>query len=170
MHCCHVALPTAASLLLLLLQLLPVCSGFLLPLLIGGAAWDAIGTQGSPLDSLSMTAGDVVRCNLRRGIAFDHWMLALNATHMIGTSYNHIRIQAFSVQRGYDRESCFNDGPGPLGRSESVRRAIAFADRQIHYDLIYCNCQHFVRDWAFGSSGAWYENQSLQSSSPDCEV
>lgn len=141
-----------------------------LPLIVGGAIWDGIKTQGVPLETLKIRDGDVIRCNLRRGIGFDHWMLALNRTHMIGTSFNNIRIQPFDVKRGFNKQSCFNDGPGKLGREVSIDRALKFADVPIHYNLLRCNCEHFVKHWTEGSSGKWYDNQSLLPSSHDCEV
>ncbi|KAK9891968.1 hypothetical protein WA026_017451 [Henosepilachna vigintioctopunctata] len=130
-------------------------------------------------DSMEWEEGDIITCRLNGfwGMLFaKHFMLASDDNSVInvvgdksthdGTILKQKRIKA----HGFDRSKCSNRGKGKLPVTVALERAQNWLNRNVYYDLIRCNCQHWVKYWTDGTSGGFFENQSGLPTNKKCAI
>ncbi|KAL3274940.1 hypothetical protein HHI36_019717 [Cryptolaemus montrouzieri] len=129
-------------------------------------------------DEMKWEAGDIISCNLNGvwGIFAKHFMLAVDGSNVInvagdkstnkGTILEQTRRQAL----GFNRSKCRNNGKGKLSVEQAIKRARRWQNTDVYYNLLRCNCEHWVDYWANGSSGGYFDNQSLLPTNSQCTI
>ncbi|KAG8321593.1 hypothetical protein J6590_043178 [Homalodisca vitripennis] len=134
------------------------------------------------LDFLDMRAGDVISCHLNSFLGSrgpKHWMLATGpdtVIHTVATGTKnfsttaYIREMHYSGVGGCNTGSCQNWSQNYNGRTreEAVADAMTYKDRVYYYDVIRCNCQHWVNKWTKGAGG--FSSSSMMWAMPNCKA
>ncbi|XP_045465126.1 uncharacterized protein LOC123674234 [Harmonia axyridis] len=135
--------------------------------------------KGEKLDDMSWQPGDIIKCKLSGAagfFGFKHYMIGGDKPNHVISVFNDgangviSDIHHIYFTSGINRDKCENYGKGSLSREETIKKAQRMVGTTFTYDLSLCNCQHFTNYWANGSSGKWYNNQSLRSSADYCPV
>ncbi|XP_044759185.1 uncharacterized protein LOC123316932 [Coccinella septempunctata] len=135
--------------------------------------------KGDKLDDMPWEPGDLITCKLS-GVGgffgFKHYMIGSDTPRHVITVLNNKGdgriedIHQAQFTRGINRSRCRNRGKGKLTREETIERAKRWVGTKFTYNLFRCNCQHWTNDWTKGSSGRWYNNQSLRPSARYCPI
>ncbi|XP_053200647.1 uncharacterized protein LOC128385762 [Panonychus citri] len=117
------------------------------------------------LGDQTMDSGDIIICKSTNWIidVFKYHTLIASGhdklVHVIGHK-NKAQIVEETVKQYLDRnmeKNCHNNGPGSKGRVRTVQDAYSslekFKGQSVYYNLLTCNCQHWVEYWANGQ--AW---------------
>ena len=123
--------------------------------------------QGKNLKTIKINAGDRIWCHSNPLNPIYHFLLAASDDtfiHVVGSQSTHEATIKHQSRRqwmdtGYAEEYCSNKGPGPLGATASVAEASKFVGLVTYYDLLRCNCQHYLNYWTSGSSGISYNSR-----------
>ena len=116
--------------------------------------------------TIEMKIGDRIWCHSNPLNPVYHSLLASsNDTfiHVVGSQSTHRAIIKEQTRKqwmetGYAEEYCINEGPGPLGVA-SINLAYYFIGKRTYYDLLTCNCQHYLNYWTSGSSGISFNSR-----------
>jgi len=63
------------------------------------------------------------------------------------------------VQDMFQRDKCTNNGQGKFSADKAIARARRMVDKELHYNLLSCNCEHYVKYWV-GRNEFWNQSGS----------
>jgi hypothetical protein len=118
----------------------------------------------TPPKNLRFSAGDIISCPIN-GVA-NHMLLALSSTETAETyggsglnSKADIRVGEFDSDgnrnckvdtKRFDELMFFTVARTSYSTEEAVKRARNDGGKRVFYDLIGCNCEHWVTYWKYG--------------------
>lgn len=134
-----------------------------------------VSAKFTKLRYMRMRAGDMIQCEIRNYPIFTHWMLATRRDgymiHVAGTSGDKIRNTIMvkeehylRIDRNYDK--CRNHGGGLAGEFADLN-AYKLKNQSVYYNLLTCNCEHYVKYWA--GELDYNSNQSGWGASEACD-